>query len=106
MNSSRNKQEPSSLPPSEQAVACRSSTIIADESSGLSSTATIVALFALLEGLASNVLSRDVWLLSVYQAKDTAMQAGVTEQEFDEVMKRFRKIQESRRMGNPMHSMF
>jgi hypothetical protein len=72
----------------------------------LSSKDVILTLFALLEALAGNVLSGDVWLLSAYHAKDVAMAAGVAEEQFDEVMVRFRALQEARRRQNPMHSMF
>jgi hypothetical protein len=84
----------------------KASKSIEEDLAGLSSKDGILTLFALLEALAGNVLSQGVWQLSAYHAKVIAMEAGVAEEQFEEVMVRFLAIQEAKRRQNPMHSMF
>jgi hypothetical protein len=84
----------------------KASTSIEEDLAGLSSKYVILTLFALLEALAGNVLSQGVWQLSAFHAKAIAMEAGVAEEQFEEVMVRFLAIQEATRRQNPMHSMF
>jgi hypothetical protein len=68
---------------------------------------TISVLLALFEGLSSNVLSGDVWWLSIHQAKHISIeQFGISEEVFEEVMKRFNEVRVANGRRNPMSSMF
>jgi hypothetical protein len=66
---------------------------------------TKVALF-LLEGLAGNVMSGDVWALSMYAARDRARDYGMSKEAFDLAHAQIAKAVFARRRCNPIHSMF
>lgn len=106
MSTSSNSVERTSCPPSGPAAACPCSTRIAPGLSEFSSTEVIGVLLALLDGLSSNVLSGDVWALSILQAQARAREFGVADEAFAAIMQRVIAAQQQNRRGNPMAAMF
>lgn len=74
--------------------------------SGFSEKDVIATLLALLDGLSSNVLSGDIWTLSIIQAQTRARHFGVADEAFAAIMQRVIAAQQQNRRRNPMASMF
>lgn len=89
------------LQPSEQAVAVPSTPTGLD-----CSPETVKVLVAMLHGLFYNTLSGDVMFLSLLQAKDTAMESGVSEAEFERVAGLVMKNWKLNRDRNPLSCLF
>lgn len=66
-----------------------------------------IALFSLLEALSFELVSGDLWWLANHRAKSLAVQKyGISEDKYNEVMKKFDAARSSEGKKNPMHSMF
>lgn len=66
----------------------------------------VVVLVAMLASLMSNVLSGDVMALSMYSAKKMAKESGVSDEEFERVIKGLYKFWAKKKASNPIGGMF
>lgn len=66
----------------------------------------VVVLVAMLASLMSNVLSGDVMALSMYSAKKMAKESGVSDKEFERVMKELFSFWAKKKASNPIGGMF
>lgn len=93
-----------SLRPLEQDVALHSTPtgrpLFAD------SEEAVVVLVAMLVSLMSNVLSEDVIALSIYSAKKMAKESGISDEEFERVVKGLYKFWARKKASNPIGGMF
>lgn len=67
---------------------------------------TVKALTAMILALLRNVLSGDVICLSTYAARDMAKRAGVSDEEFERVLKTLMEYWAASKARNPLGSMF
>lgn len=95
-----------SILPSERVAARRSAMSVETVFSGLSEQDVFLCLMALLNQLHFNVMSNDVWTLSMMAAQKQAEHLGIDAETFIEVMKRNEAARSSTRSKNPMASMF
>lgn len=106
MTTSLRNRVTSSCRPSVPAAAGRSSTSAGSELFGCSEQELTGTLLALLGGLSANVMSSDVWALSVLHARTLVGQYGVEQAAFDRIIVRVLEAQQRNRASNPMASMF
>ena len=94
--------EPTSLQPSAQDAANRSSTQIAPPSLPFEADRdACVVLLCMLEGLFANVMSSDLFYLSVYRAEDTALKAGVAPEKTRMILNKLIEFRHKAASGNP-----
>ena len=95
------------LPPSEQAVAPRSTAIGRPSCDGFEPTAeTVTALAAILAMFLRNTMNEDVVAISFLGAKKMCMEQGVSEKEFNRIEEKLRAFWQDRFDRNPLASMF
>lgn len=104
---SRTCLEPTSTQPSAQDVASRCST--KNERPSLPFAAndeSCFILLAVLDGLASNMLSEDMWELAMYKAEDSCKALGVSHDRFVEIVRVLAEVRRKRLAGNMLSAMF
>ncbi len=88
-----------SLQLSEQGAVAISSMLTERLSCGKSET--VIVLVSLLIGITENTTSSDVLALASYRAKDICLQAGISEEDFLEVLRAYADIAQRLRSWNP-----
>lgn len=100
MTRSSDSPDGNSLRRLERDAALLLETQIGLQSSGISES--VMILMATLHGIVTNTTSGDVIALGVYQAKDMCLAAGVSEDVFEEVIKRFVTYSKKARSRTPL----
>lgn len=107
MMKSKTSLVPTSAQPSEPVAASRFST--RTERPSLPFAANEEAVFVLLsviDGLASNMLSGDMWELAMWKAEDSCKELGVSQERFREIIGILAEVRRKRLGGNPLSKMF
>lgn len=99
-------QAQTSAQPSEQAVARPSSTQQGATSSERSSKVALIVLSSLVFNLQREVLSQEVWYLAISSTLSDAVKAGVTKEEFKEIMTMLEASRKQQFKSNPLSALF
>lgn len=87
-----------------QGAACHS--VTPDDNVSFDKNELITVLLAMMQGLSYNVMSQDVWALSMFAARKIALEAGINEERFMLIQAKIFELQQAGKSCNPMQSMF